>query len=34
MANNLLTGSDILICPNCHRFIYAADEQPAEATAV
>ncbi len=34
MANNLLTGSDILICPNCHRFIYAADDQPAEATAV
>jgi predicted nucleic acid-binding Zn-ribbon protein len=34
MANNLLTGSDILICPNCHRFIYAAEEQPAEATAV
>jgi predicted nucleic acid-binding Zn-ribbon protein len=26
MANQLLTGSDILTCPNCHRFIYAADE--------
>ena len=34
MANNLLTGSEIMICPNCHRFIYAADEQsPSEATA-
>jgi predicted nucleic acid-binding Zn-ribbon protein len=27
MANNLLTGSEIMSCPNCHRFIYAADEQ-------
>ena len=33
MANNLLTGSDILICPNCHRFIYAAEEQQAAANA-
>jgi predicted nucleic acid-binding Zn-ribbon protein len=34
MANNLLTGSEIMVCPNCHRFIYAADEQQAsEATA-
>jgi predicted nucleic acid-binding Zn-ribbon protein len=34
MANNLLTGSEIMSCPNCHRFIYAADEQQAsEATA-
>ncbi len=33
MANNLLTGSDILTCPNCHRFIYAADEPEAAANA-
>jgi predicted nucleic acid-binding Zn-ribbon protein len=32
MANQLLTGSDILTCPNCHRFIYAADEPQAAAT--
>jgi hypothetical protein len=31
MANQLLTGSDILTCPNCHRFIYAADEPQAAA---
>ena len=31
MANNLLTGSEILSCPNCHRFIYAADESDAAA---
>ena len=31
MANNLLTGSEILMCPNCHRFIYAADEPKAAA---
>ena len=30
MANNLITASEIMSCPNCHRFIYAADdEQPA-----
>jgi predicted nucleic acid-binding Zn-ribbon protein len=33
MANNLLTSDEILSCPNCHRFIYAAEEQPAVATA-
>jgi predicted nucleic acid-binding Zn-ribbon protein len=33
MANNLLTGSEILTCPNCHRFIYAADEPQAAANA-
>ena len=31
MANNLLTGSEIMLCPNCHRFIYAADEPDAAA---
>jgi predicted nucleic acid-binding Zn-ribbon protein len=33
MANNLLTGNDILMCPNCHRFIYAADEPKAAANS-
>jgi len=32
MANNLLTGTEILSCPNCHRFIYAADEPEAAAS--
>jgi predicted nucleic acid-binding Zn-ribbon protein len=32
MANNLLTGTEILSCPNCHRFIYAADEPQAAAS--
>ena len=32
MANNLLTGSEILSCPNCHRFIYAAEEPEAAAS--
>jgi len=32
MANNLLTGSEILSCPNCHRFIYAAEEPQAAAS--
>jgi len=27
MANNLLTGTEILSCPNCHRFIYAAENE-------
>jgi predicted nucleic acid-binding Zn-ribbon protein len=31
MANQLLTGDDILTCPNCHRFIYAAEEPQAAA---
>jgi predicted nucleic acid-binding Zn-ribbon protein len=33
MANNLLTSNEILSCPNCHRFIYAAEEPQAEASA-
>ncbi len=33
MANNLLTSSEILSCPNCHRFIYAAEEPQAAASA-
>ena len=33
MANNLLTASEILTCPNCHRFIYAAEEPEAAASA-
>jgi predicted nucleic acid-binding Zn-ribbon protein len=32
MANNLLTGTEILSCPNCHRFIYAAEEPEAAAS--
>ena len=32
MANNLLTGTEVLSCPNCHRFIYAAEE-PGDAAA-
>ena len=31
MANNLLTSSEILSCPNCHRFIYAGEEPQSEA---
>jgi len=31
MANNLITGDEILTCPNCHRFIYAAEEPQAAA---
>jgi predicted nucleic acid-binding Zn-ribbon protein len=33
MANNLLTGKEVLTCPNCHRFIYPADEPQAAASA-
>jgi predicted nucleic acid-binding Zn-ribbon protein len=33
MANNLLTGTEILSCPNCHRFIYAADGEQEAASA-
>jgi len=33
MANNLLTSNEILTCPNCHRFIYAAEEPQAAANA-
>ena len=32
MANNLITGNEILTCPNCHRFIYAAEEPQAAAS--
>ena len=31
MANNLITGNELLTCPNCHRFIYAAEEPQAAA---
>ena len=31
MANNLILGTEILTCPNCHRFIYAAEEPQAAA---
>jgi predicted nucleic acid-binding Zn-ribbon protein len=33
MANNLLTGTEIMSCPNCHRFIYAADNEQEAASA-
>ncbi|HEY5677808.1 MAG TPA: C4-type zinc ribbon domain-containing protein [Myxococcales bacterium] len=33
MANNLLNATEILTCPNCHRFIYAAEEAQAAANA-
>jgi len=33
MANQLILHSEIMTCPNCHRFIYAAEEQPAAANA-
>ena len=33
MANNLLTGTEILSCPNCHRFIYAAENEQEAASA-
>ncbi len=33
MANDLRTGSEILTCPNCHRFIYPADAEAAAAPA-
>jgi len=33
MANNLRTGNEIMTCPNCHRFIYAADAEAAAAPA-
>jgi uncharacterized protein len=32
MANNLILGNDILTCPNCHRFIYPAEEPQAAAS--
>jgi uncharacterized protein len=33
MANNLRSGSDILSCPNCHRFIYPGDGEGAAVGA-
>jgi uncharacterized protein len=33
MANNLRTGSEIVTCPSCHRFIYFADAEAAAAPA-
>lgn len=33
MANNLLTANEILSCPNCHRFIYAAEQEEAAVNA-
>ena len=33
MANNLLTGNEILSCPNCHRFIYVAETEQEAASA-
>ena len=33
MANDLRTGNELLTCPNCHRFIYPAEAEAAEAPA-
>jgi predicted nucleic acid-binding Zn-ribbon protein len=33
MANNLLTATEILSCPNCHRFIYPGEEPQPDAAA-
>jgi predicted nucleic acid-binding Zn-ribbon protein len=33
MANHLLQGQEILNCPNCQRFIYAAEPEQPAATA-
>jgi predicted nucleic acid-binding Zn-ribbon protein len=33
MANNLITAREIMTCPNCHRFIYAAEAPEQTATA-
>jgi len=33
MANNLRSGSEILTCPNCHRFIYPSEPESAAAGA-
>ena len=33
MANNLLTATEILSCPNCHRFIYPGEEPPADSAS-
>jgi hypothetical protein len=33
MANNLRSGGEILTCPNCHRFIYPAEQESAAAGA-
>ena len=33
MSNNLRTGTEILSCPNCHRFIYYAEAEAEAAPA-
>jgi predicted nucleic acid-binding Zn-ribbon protein len=33
MANNLITAQEIMTCPNCFRFIYAAPESETAAEA-
>ena len=33
MANNLITAQEIMTCPNCHRFIYAAETSESSANA-
>jgi predicted nucleic acid-binding Zn-ribbon protein len=33
MANNLITAQEIMTCPNCHRFIYAAEQPETAANA-
>jgi uncharacterized protein len=33
MANNLIMAQEIMTCPNCHRFIYAAPEPETAASA-
>lgn len=33
MANNLIMAQEIMTCPNCHRFIYAAPESETAASA-
>jgi hypothetical protein len=32
MANNLITAQEIMTCPNCHRFIYAAEQAETAAS--
>jgi predicted nucleic acid-binding Zn-ribbon protein len=33
MANNLITAREVMTCPNCHRFIYAAAAPEQSASA-
>jgi uncharacterized protein len=33
MANNLITAREVMTCPNCHRFIYAAETPEQTASA-